>query len=69
MLAHILMLALAGTFIAIAALGHVLVVTATRPNLLGTPFEPHRDTALGDRILDPVWGARIMGGQRIHVPH
>jgi hypothetical protein len=70
MIANILLFAFVGAFVAIAALGHGLLITAIWPNLLGSPLEPHRDTASGDRILDdPVWGARVLRGQRIHVPH
>ena len=44
MLANILVYAFVGTFIAIAAFGHVLLIMAIWPDLFAKRSEPHLDT-------------------------
>ena len=44
MLANILVFAFIGTFIAIAAFGHVLLIMAIWPDLFAKRGEPHLDT-------------------------
>jgi hypothetical protein len=44
MLANILVFAFVGTFIAIAAFGHALLIMAIWPDLFAKRGEPHLDT-------------------------
>ena len=56
MFANILVATFATSFVAIVALGHVLLITAIWPDLFHRRREPHHNTALG-------------GNQRLPQPH
>jgi hypothetical protein len=56
MLANIVVITFVSAFIATAAYGHVLLITAIWPDLFGRRREPHLNTASG-------------GNQRLPQPH